>query len=100
MSIDESGRVMRPGEKFSRAADQAAAAREMFDECFCDEDETYWMVAEGRTADEAVALISNIEPEAERPQAKLVRGVLGTRHGESWFTKQPDGPVAMWEVAP
>ena len=51
---------MRETEKFARAADQAQAAREMFAEQFFDEDETYWMVAEGRTTEEAIALISNI----------------------------------------
>lgn len=92
--------MMKPSEKFQRAEDQAQAARDMFGEQFFDEDETYWVVAEGRTAEEAVGLISNIEPEAERPTATLVHGVLGVRHGESWFTKQADGPVAMWQVAP
>lgn len=97
---EEGGRTLSTREKFERAPDQAGAARGFFDECFFDEDETYWVVAEGRTAEEAVALISNIEPAAERPQAKLVRGVLGHRYEQAWFTKQPNGPIEMWEVAP
>lgn len=89
---------MKPTEKFAQAGDQAQVAREMFAEMFFDEDETYWLVAEGRTSEEAAALVSNIEPNQGRQTAALVRGVLGTRYGESWFQKAADGPVAMWEV--
>jgi hypothetical protein len=98
--MSDEGRAMEATEKFERAEDQAAAAVEMRDELFFDEGETYWVVAEGRTAEGAVALISNIEPEAERPEARIVYGWLGTRYGQSWFSKDSEGPVQMWQVGP
>lgn len=97
---DEGGRAMQEREKFVRAEDQQAAAREFSGEMFFDEDETYWVVAEGRTAEMAVEVVTNIEPGQERPSAVLVHGELGRKHGEAWFRKTPDGPVAMWQVGP
>lgn len=100
MSDETGGRAMETPEKFERATDQQQAARDLSGEMFFDEDETYWVVAGGRTAEQAAELISNIEPAAERPTATLVRGVLGTKYGQSWFQKHEDGPVEMWQVAP
>jgi hypothetical protein len=87
-----------PTRDFERAADQAQAARDYFAEAFYDEDETYWLVAEGRSRDEAIATITAIEPMMPALSAHLVRGWLG-RHGyDASFRKDPDGPVEMWQV--
>lgn len=83
---------------FQRAEDQARAARDYFAEAFFDEDETYWLVADGRTREQALATITAIEPEMPARSARLVRGWLGERGHDAWFKRDADGPVEMWQV--
>lgn len=86
--------------RFVRAEDQQQAAREAFAEIFFDEDEIYWLVAEGRTAEEAIALASNVDPPEEQPAARLVCGCLGMNGYDRYFKLEKNGPVEMWEVSP
>jgi|SRR5580693_2752928 hypothetical protein len=84
--------------EFQRAEDQAQVARDYFDAAFCDEDETYWLVAEGRTQEQAIATITAIEPEMPARSARCVHGWLGQRGYDAYFERDKDGPVEMWQV--
>lgn len=83
---------------FQRADDQQKAAREAFDSIFFNGDETTWLIADGRTADEARAIASNTDEAEWQPEVTLVKGWLGTKDSEDWFQTAADGPVEMWKV--
>jgi hypothetical protein len=87
-----------PTGDFEAAVDQVQAARDYFAEAFFDEDVMYWLVADGRTRDEAIATITAFEPMLPAQSAHLVRGWLGRRGYDAWFRKDADGPVEMWQV--
>jgi len=83
--------------EFQRATDQVQAARDMFAEVF-GEDDVQWLVAEGRTREQALETVTAIEPEMPAQSARLVRGWLGRYGYDAFFKRDKNGPVEMWQV--
>ena len=81
------------------ATDPPALATDWSKELFSDDWGTYWVVADDRTAADAIALAASwAGPFDEEPTARIVTGRVTERGGEPWFQEDAEATDRFWRV--
>lgn len=68
-------------------------------EVFSNENDTYWVPADKRSADDAVRIAARVAgPFHDSIAVHITTGTVRMRDGEPWFEEDADGEFECWRV--